>query len=56
MSSLGVRSWERIKLAANIKNHCFIATSGKINLFVQVGDLVPTLGKPELCIDVLIAE
>lgn len=37
-------------------NHCFIATNGKINLFVPVGNLAPAVRKPELCLDILIAE
>lgn len=35
MSSLGVSSWERIKLLANVKNYYFIATNEKICLSQQ---------------------
>lgn len=38
------------------KKSCFIATNGKINLFVPAGDLVHTLRKSELCLDILIAD
>lgn len=53
-SSLGVRCWERIKFSSNAKNYCFITTTGKIILFVPAGDLVHTVRKPELCLDILI--
>lgn len=52
---MAVRNWERIKLSADVKNHFFIATNGKIDLFAPAGDLDQTLRKPEPCLDILIA-